>query len=148
MVVVLQRCKSAKVKVLDKVIASIKKGMVLFIGVEDADSETDVQFLVDKISVLRIFNDKNNKTNLSIKDVNGSILIISQFTLCADISKGRRPSFFKAANHQKGEKLYKNFISELSKKKITCQNGQFGSLMDIDLINDGPFTLVLNSNKS
>ena len=148
MVVVLQRCKSAKVIVLEKVIASIKQGMVLFIGVEDADSEKDVQFLVDKISVLRIFNDKNNKTNLSIKDVNGSILIISQFTLCADISKGRRPSFFKAANHQKGEKLYKNFISELSKKKITCQNGQFGSLMDIDLINDGPFTLVLNSNKS
>jgi D-tyrosyl-tRNA(Tyr) deacylase len=122
--------------------------MVLFIGVEDADSETDVQFLVDKISVLRIFNDKNNKTNLSIKDVNGSILIISQFTLCADISKGRRPSFFKAADHQKGEKLYKNFISKLSKKKITCQNGEFGSSMDIDLINDGPFTLVLNSNKS
>ena len=148
MVVVLQRCKSAKVIVSDKVIASIKKGMVLFIGVEDADSETDVQFLVDKISVLRIFNDKNNKTNLSIKDVNGSILIISQFTLCADISKGRRPSFFKAAHHQKGEKLYKNFISKLSKKKINCQNGEFGSSMDIDLINDGPFTLVLNSNKS
>ena len=148
MITVVQRCKFARVIVSQKVICSIGKGLVIFLGVENNDSKNDVNFLVNKISDLRIFKDLDNKINLSIKDINGSILIVSQFTLCASIKKGRRPNFLKAANHQKGEKLYELFISGLKNKGIYCENGQFGSTMDIDLINDGPFTLILNSNKS
>ena len=146
MVLVIQRCKSGKVIISNKIIVSINRGMVILIGVEKEDTRNDVDFLVNKIIGLRIFIDKEEKINLSIKDINGSILIVSQFTLCAETNKGRRPSFINAASSIKGEKLYNYFISELKNKKIKCKNGKFGFNMDVSLVNDGPFTLVLNSN--
>ena len=148
MKIILQRCKSAKVIIKNKVISSIDFGVVLFLGFEKNDTEKDVNFFVNKILRLRVFNDRKNKMNLSIKDVNGSVLVISQFTLCADIDKGRRPSFYKAEDPLKAKTLYNSFISELKKRKIICEQGEFGSNMEINLINDGPFTLILNSNKN
>jgi len=147
MLSVVQRCKSAEVFVSKKVIAKIKLGLVLLLGIEKKDSLKDVISLVNKVALLRVFNDDNNKINLSINDVKGSILVISQFTLCADTTKGRRPSFLNSAKPEKAEILYNNFISELKRKGIKCKSGTFGAHMELKLNNDGPFTLILNSNK-
>ena len=147
MLLVLQRCKSAEVFVSKKVIAKIKLGLVLLLGIEKKDSLKDVLFLVKKITSLRVFNDDNDKINLSINDVKGSILVVSQFTLCAETTKGRRPSFINSAKPPIAENLYENFISELKKNGIKCKSGIFGEHMELKLNNDGPFTLILNSNK-
>ena len=147
MLLVVQRCKSAAVFVSKKVIAEIKFGLVLLLGIEKKDTLKDVLFLVNKVTLLRVFNDYNDKINLSIKDVKGSILVVSQFTLCADTTKGRRPSFINSAKPTKAEKLYDNFILELKRKGIKCKSGTFGADMELKLNNDGPFTLILNSNK-
>ena len=147
MLLVLQRCKSAEVFVSKKVTAKIKLGLVLLLGIEKKDSLRDVLFLVNKVTSLRVFNDDNDKINLSINDVKGSILVVSQFTLCADTTKGRRPSFINSAKPTKAEKLYDNFILELKRKGIKCKGGTFGAHMELKLNNDGPFTLILNSNK-
>ena len=147
MLLVLQRCKSAEVFVSKKVIAKIKLGLELLLGIEKKDSLKDVLFLVNKVTSLRVFNDDNDKINLSINDVKGSILVVSQFTLCGDTTKGRRPSFINSAEPAKAKKLYDNFISELKRKGIKCKNGAFGAHMELKLNNDGPFTLILNSNK-
>ena len=109
------------------------------------DSLKDVIFLANKVTSLRVFNDDHDKTNLSINDVKGSILVVSQFTLCADTTKGRRPSFVNSAKPVKAEKLYDNFILELKKRGIKCKSGTFGAYMELKLNNDGPFTLILNS---
>ena len=147
MLSVVQRCKSAEVFVTKKVIAKIKLGLVLLLGIEKKDSLRDVISLVNKVALLRVFNDDNNKINLSINDVKGSILVVSQFTLCAETVKGRRPSFINSAKPKKAETLYNNFISELKRKGIKCKSGIFGAHMELKLNNDGPFTLILNSNK-
>ena len=147
MLLVVQRCKSAEVFVSKKVIAKIKLGLVLLLGIEKKDSLRDVVSLVNKVALLRVFNDDNNKINLSINDVKGSILVVSQFTLCAETVKGRRPSFINSAKPEKAETLYNNFISELKRKGIKCKSGIFGAHMELKLNNDGPFTLILNSNK-
>ena len=147
MLLVVQRCKSAEVFVSKKVIAKIKLGLVLLLGIEKKDSLKDVISLANKVALLRVFNDDNNKINLSINDVKGSILVVSQFTLCADTTKGRRPSFINSAKPEKAETLYDNFISELKRKGIKCKSGTFGVHMELKLNNDGPFTLILNSNK-
>ena len=145
MLLVLQRCKSAEVFVSKKVIAKIKLGLVLLLGIEKKDSLKDVISLVNKVALLRVFNDDNNKINLSINDVKGSILVVSQFTLCADTTKGRRPSFINSAKPPIAKNLYENFISELKKNGIKCKSGIFGEHMELKLNNDGPFTLILNS---
>ena len=95
---------------------------------------------------MRVFNDKNNKINLSIRDINGSILLISQFTLCADLKSGKRPGFSKAAKFEEAETIYNYFINQLKKESIKYETGVFGAAMDVSLINDGPFTLILNSD--
>jgi D-tyrosyl-tRNA(Tyr) deacylase len=100
---------------------------------------------VNKISGLRIFKDENDKMNLSIKDITGSALVISQFTLCGDTKKGRRPSFINAAPPEDGNRLYEYFLSELGKTGVSVQSGEFGAMMDVELVNDGPVTFVLNS---
>ena len=146
MVLVLQRCISACVKISGRLHTSIKKGLVLFLGVEKADKKDDVDKILKKILSLRVFNDKNNKTNLSIRDVNGSILLISQFTLCADLKGGKRPGFTKAAKSEEAEIIYNYFIDQLKKGSIKYETGVFGATMDVSLINDGPFTLILNSD--
>ena len=115
MVLILQRCNSAFVHISGRFHSSIKKGLVLFLGVEKTDKRDDVDIILKKVLGLRVFNDENNKTNLSIRDVNGSILLISQFTLCADLKSGKRPSFTKAAKFEEAETIYNYFINQLKK---------------------------------
>ncbi len=145
MIAVIQRCSEGKVTVAEKVISEIKHGMVILLGVDKMDTDTDVNYLVNKISELRIFNDEKNKMNLSIKDVNGAALVVSQFTLCGDTRKGRRPSFINAAPPEVGNRLYEYFMVQLQDKGIPVKSGEFGTMMDVELINDGPVTFILNS---
>jgi D-tyrosyl-tRNA(Tyr) deacylase len=145
MIAVIQRCSRGQVTVSDKVVGEISHGLVIFLGVQKNDTENDADFLVNKISVLRIFSDENDKMNLSIKDVNGSALVISQFTLCGDTKKGRRPSFIKAATPDDGNRLYEYFMLEMKKGGVPIESGEFGAMMNVELVNDGPVTFVLNS---
>ena len=145
MIAVIQRCSRGKVTVSEKVVGEIDNGLVILLGVQKGDTEKDANFLVNKISGLRIFSDENDKMNLSIKDVNGSALVISQFTLCGDTKKGRRPSFIKAATPNDGNRLYEYFMSEMKKSDVPIESGEFGAMMDVELVNNGPVTFVLNS---
>ena len=145
MIAVIQRCSRGQVTVSDKVVGEISHGLVIFLGVQKNDTENDAEFLVNKICGLRIFNDENDKMNLSIKDVNGSALVISQFTLCGDTKKGRRPSFIKAATPNDGNRLYEYFMLEMKKVGVPIECGEFGAMMDVELVNNGPVTFVLNS---
>ena len=145
MIAVIQRCSRGKVTVSEKVVGKIDNGLVILLGVQKGDTEKDADFLVNKISGLRIFSDENDKMNLSIKDVNGSALVISQFTLCGDTKKGRRPSFIKAATPDDGNKLYEYFMSEMKKDGVPIECGEFGAMMDLALVNNGPVTFILNS---
>ena len=142
----LQRVSSASVFVDQKNISKIKAGILLFLGVEQNDIDDDIFYMVKKVSALRIFEDKNNKINLSIKDVGGSVLVISQFTLCANIKRGRRPSFVGAAETQKAKSYYDLFCLNLKKEDINVQTGIFGANMQIKLQNDGPFTIMIDSH--
>ncbi len=142
MKVLLQRCKKASVSVNKKIIAKINQGLVIFIGIAKDDNELSTKLLARKVLNLRVFNDLNQKMNLSIKDTNGSALIISQFTLCADTRKGRRPSYFQAANPKFSKDLYDYFIKEI-KKEIFVETGVFGEYMEVELINNGPATFIL-----
>ncbi len=145
MIAVIQRCSRGKVTVSEKVVGEIAHGLVILLGVQKDDIENDADFLVNKISGLRVFSDENDKMNLSIKDVGGSALVISQFTLCGDTKNGRRPSFIKAAPPEDGNRLYEYFMSEMKKEGVPVQSGEFGAMMDVELVNDGPVTFVLNS---
>jgi len=147
LIAVLQRVDSGSVKVKNKIVGKISRGFVILLGISKADKETDADYLVEKIINLRIFNDHDKKMNLSIKEVKGSALIISQFTLCADIKKGRRPSFINAAEPNKAKNLYRYFIEKIHLKKIPVETGEFGAEMKVDLVNNGPLTLVLDSNQ-
>ena len=142
MKVLLQRCKKASVSVNKKIIAKINQGLVIFIGIGKDDNELSTKLLARKVLNLRVFNDLNQKMNLSIKDINGSVLIISQFTLCSDTRKGRRPSYSKAANPKFSKDLYDYFIKEI-KKEIFVETGVFGEYMEVELINNGPATFIL-----
>ena len=145
MIAVLQRTSRASVKVDDKTIGEIKSGVLILLGVKKGDSKKDAEHLAQKISTFRMFNDDTNKMNLSILDVHGSALVISQFTLCADTKKGRRPSFVNAEAPVISKKLYEYFKTSLIKLGVPVQSGEFGSLMDVDLVNNGPVTFVLDS---
>ena len=147
MIAVLQRCSRANVKVNQNIVGQIGNGLVILLGVQKDDNEEDADFLVKKVSGLRIYNDSNDKMNLSIKDIDGSALVISQFTLCGDTKKGRRPSFIHAAPPQEGKRLYKYFISSLLKTGVPVESGEFGAMMDVELVNEGPATFILNSNQ-
>ena len=142
MKVVLQRCKKASVSIEKKVIAKINKGLVIFLGIEKDDKKLNTKLLAKKILNLRVFNDLNQRMNLSIKNISGSALIISQFTLCAETRRGRRPSCFNAAHPKFSENLYDYFIDEI-KKEISVKTGVFGANMDVELINNGPATFIL-----
>ena len=147
MIAVLQRTSRASVKVDDKTIGKIKNGVLILLGVKKGDSKKDAENLAQKISTLRMFNDDTNKMNLSILDVHGSALVVSQFTLCADTKKGRRPSFVNAEAPVISKKLYEYFKTSLIKLGVPVQSGEFGSLMDVDLVNNGPVTFVLDSQQ-
>ena len=143
MKVLIQRVTSASVTVDSEVIGAIEKGYLVFLGVGPDDTTDTVHRLVKKLLSLRIFADENGKTNLSIRDVNGSLLIVSQFTLYADCSHGNRPSFISSAPAALAEELYEYFV-ECCRKEIPCvEHGSFGADMKVSLVNDGPFTVML-----
>lgn len=141
--VVVQRVINASVEVDGQICGSIKKGLLVFIGVGDGDSENDCKRLADKIINLRIFSDENDKINLSLKDVNGELLIVSQFTLYADCKKGNRPNFTQAAKPDIANALYEFFVDYCKNLVSVVETGIFGADMKVKLLNDGPFTIVL-----
>ncbi|QED48753.1 D-aminoacyl-tRNA deacylase [Cytobacillus dafuensis] len=143
--VVVQRSKEANVKVNGDIVGSITKGFVLLVGVTHDDKDEDAAFLADKIANLRVFEDDNGKMNLSILDKGGEILSVSQFTLYGDCRKGRRPNFMEAAKPDHALKIYEAFNSFLEEKGLKVETGKFGAMMDVQLINDGPVTLILES---
>ncbi|MFP3724853.1 D-aminoacyl-tRNA deacylase [Priestia filamentosa] len=145
MKVVLQRAKDAKVTVEGTTVGAISKGLVLLVGVTHEDTEEDVKYLAEKIPNLRIFEDESKKMNLSLLDVEGAILSVSQFTLYGDCRKGRRPNFMGAAKPDKAELLYEKFNAALREKGIIVETGTFGAMMDVSFTNDGPVTLILES---
>ena len=146
MKVVIQRVSQATVKVSDKIISEIKLGFLILLGVEKSDSKEDIDWLVNKISNLRIFSDNELKMNLSIKDIKGEIIVVSQFTLHAKTKKGNRPSYIKAANPEQAEPLYEEFISQLKNESaVSVQSGVFGANMQVDIVNDGPVTIIMDS---
>ena len=146
MKLVVQRVKNASVRVDNKVIGSINKGFLVLLGIKTDDTKEDVDYLVRKLINLRIFTDENDKMNLALKDVNGELLIISQFTLYGDCKKsGNRPSFIDAARPEIAIPLYEYFIAECKKQSPSVQTGIFGADMKVSLLNDGPVTLILDS---
>ena len=145
MIAVLQRVTSGNVTIDGRLAGKIDQGLVVLLGVMGDDDENDADFLVKKIAGLRIFNDKNGKLNLSIKDIHGTALVVSQFTLCADTHKDRRPSFVRAAPPEKGSTLYEDFMKKLEVQGVPVQSGEFGAMMNVNIQNDGPVTIVLNS---
>jgi D-tyrosyl-tRNA(Tyr) deacylase len=144
---VVQRVKNASVKVDEKIIGQIEHGILLLLGVEELDEAKDLEYMCDKVPNLRIFEDENGKMNKSLLDVNGSILVISQFTLLGDARKGRRPSFIAAAQPDKAIAMYSKYIDKMKEKNINTQAGEFGADMKVELINDGPVTILLDSKK-
>ena len=144
---VIQRVKSASVSVDDKIIGEIATGFLILLGVEQSDTQDDLNYLVKKTIGLRIFKDDNKNMNLSIKDVGGKALVVSQFTLCADTSRGRRPSFIKAANPEEADNMYQQFCEQLTMNNLSVQRGEFGAMMDVSLVNDGPVTIILDSRE-
>ncbi|OGM11896.1 D-tyrosyl-tRNA(Tyr) deacylase [Candidatus Woesebacteria bacterium RBG_16_34_12] len=142
---VVQRVSKASVCVSGKVIGKIEKGLLVLVGVAEGDSEKDSEQLAEKLSKLRIMADENDKMNLSISDIDGKILVISQFTLHADTSKGNRPSFIKAAEPNKAEKLYNHFLEKLKSLGIKIETGNFGAYMEINCELDGPVTIMVDS---
>jgi len=144
---VIQKVSSASVSIKGNVYSKIDKGLLVLLGVGKDDSESSIEKLGDKIVNLRIFPDKNDKMNLSLIDIGGEMLVISQFTLFANIKKGRRPSFTDAAKPEIALQLYKKFCSYLETYDITVKQGVFGEIMEVDLCNDGPVTLTIDEEK-
>ncbi len=143
----IQRVNHASVEVDSKVIGEIHKGFLVFIGISQEDTKELADRMIRKLLGMRIFEDENGKTNLSLDDVSGELLLISQFTLYADCKKGNRPSFIKAGNPELANSLYEYIISECQKQIPIVQKGSFGADMKISLLNDGPFTIMLDSNE-
>lgn len=142
---VIQRVTQASVTVNQRVIGSIKQGFLVLIGVGEDDTTEIADKLVKKLIGLRIFEDENGKTNLSLKDIQGELLLVSQFTLYADCKKGNRPSFIKAGNPELANQLYEYIIEACKKEFPVVQTGEFGADMKVSLLNDGPFTIILDS---
>lgn len=143
MKLVIQRAKKAQVEVDKKVVGKINNGFVVLLGVGPDDTKETVDFLIKKLINLRVFADKEYKMNLNLKDVNGELLIISQFTLYADCRKGNRPSFVNAAPPKLAEELYNYFVEECKKMGLKTETGIFGAHMEVSLTNDGPVTIIL-----
>ena len=143
MKIVLQRVAQASVRVGGEDIATISRGLLVLFGAEKNDDETKVIFLAEKILNLRIFSDERGKMNLSCLDISGEVLVVSQFTLASDCSKGRRPGFDNAAPPNEAKSLYQNFIRQISKSGLNVNTGEFGADMQVELVNDGPVTFTL-----
>jgi len=144
--VIIQRVSEASVKVEGSIISEIQQGMLILLGIEDADTKEDLEWLSAKISKLRIFSDDDGKMNLSINEVDSEIIVVSQFTLHASIKKGNRPSFITAANPEKALEIYTQFVIQLEKQvKKPIQTGEFGTYMNVNLVNDGPVTIFIDT---
>ena len=142
MKIILQKVKKASVRVENKVVGSIDKGYCLLVGVHKESTEEDAKYLAKKVAQARLFEDENDKINLSLKDVGGSILSVSQFTLYADTKKGNRPSFTSAAGAEKANQLYEKFNEFLREEGVTVETGIFQTMMEVNIVNDGPITIV------
>jgi D-tyrosyl-tRNA(Tyr) deacylase len=142
---IVQRVTQACVKVGNEVVGQIDMGLLILLGITPGDTETQARWLADKIAGLRIFNDADEKMNLGLAEVQGSMLIVSQFTLYGDCRKGRRPSFIEAADPKIAEPLYECFINAVRAQGIPVATGQFGAMMKVELVNDGPVTLIVDS---
>lgn len=143
MKLVIQRVKNANVKVDNKIVGQIEEGFLVLLGVTHTDTKENADYLVKKLCNLRVFKDENDKMNLSIKDVKGKLLIVSQFTLYANCEKGNRPAFVDAANPDMANELYEYFCLECEKNNIEVQKGIFGAHMEVSLLNDGPVTIII-----
>lgn len=143
---VVQRVSEASVKINGKIVGSIAQGLMVLLGVETTDSQSDADYLIQKLLSLRIFNDSDGKMNLSIQDVSGELLIVSQFTLHASTKKGNRPSYIRAARPEQAIPLYQYFIEQAQNQmKAKVETGEFGADMKVSLVNDGPVTIILDS---
>lgn len=146
--IIVQRVNKADVKVDGKIIGEINNGLLVFVGVGNEDDENDLDYMVNKVLGLRIFQDQDDKMNLSVEDIGGEILVVSQFTLYGDVRKGKRPSFTASAPPDMGEKLYEEFSYKLKASGINVETGIFGADMKVSLVNDGPVTIMLDSKKT
>ncbi|KHE67560.1 D-aminoacyl-tRNA deacylase [Halobacillus sp. BBL2006] len=144
---IVQRAMDASVEVENKTVGAIKHGLVVLLGVTHEDTEEDARYLAKKIPYLRIFEDENEKMNLSVRDVNGRMLSISQFTLYGDCRKGRRPNFMEAAKPDQAEELYESFNELVKSEGVEVETGEFGAMMNVHLTNSGPVTLILDSKE-
>ncbi len=143
---VIQRVKASVLRIDEAVFSEIKQGLLIFVGIEDSDNQEDIAWLSKKVANLRIFDDDKGVMNLSVKDISGEIMLVSQFTLHASTKKGNRPSYIKAAKPDVAVPVYKDFISRLEKESnINIKTGKFGADMQISLINDGPVTIIIDS---
>lgn len=145
---IVQRVNNANVEVGKEVVGSIGKGLLVFLGVGKEDDETDLDYMVNKVLGLRIFEDKDGKLNLSVEDIEGDLLVISQFTLYGDARKGRRPSFTSSAAPDVGEEYYEKFARKCKESGLKVETGVFGADMDVNLSNDGPVTIMIDSKKT
>lgn len=144
---VLQRVSRAKVTVAGEIVGSIDRGLLVLLGVEQDDTQDDARALAERTIGLRIFEDEAGKMNLSVRDIGGSVLVVSQFTLLGDCRKGRRPSFIDAAPPERADELYKLYVAAIAAENIPTATGKFRAMMDVELVNDGPVTLLLDSRK-
>jgi D-aminoacyl-tRNA deacylase len=144
---VVQRVSRAEVRIEGRVAGRVARGFLVLLGVAGGDSEADAAFLVDRIVGMRVFADDAGKMNLSLAQVGGAMLVVSQFTLLADTNSGRRPSFTKAAAPDDARRLYEHFVSLARKRDVTVETGEFGAMMDVELVNDGPVTIILDSQE-
>ncbi len=142
---VVQRVSEASVTVSDGIVGRIDRGLLVYLGVESSDTDADLQYMLRKIPQLRLFTDEQGKMNLSVDQFGGQLLVVSQFTLCADLRKGNRPSFNPAAPPELAEALYESFVEQLRAQGYTVQTGRFGASMKVQYVNEGPVTIVVDS---
>ena len=147
MIAVIQRVEKCSVYINDNKYSNIEKGMLVLIGIAQGDNDPDISYIGEKVLNLRIFSDSNGKMNKSLQDINGEVMLVSQFTLHADCKKGNRPSFIKAEKAEKAKEIYLGLLDSLQSKYEKVSSGSFQSFMKINLINDGPVTIIINSNE-